>query len=118
MRVTSIFRQKAERLERGAKPRLVDLFSGCGGITLGMERAGFRSVAGVEIDQHAAATYARNFHAGTTGRARDITELSPGNLLGVDRSELGHAVDAVMGGPPCPSFTRVGRAKLREVMAH
>lgn len=116
--VATIFGQKAERLARGKRPRLVDLFSGCGGITLGMERAGFQSVAGVEVDEHAAATYARTFHAGTAGLARDITELSPAQLLGVNRSELGHAVDAVMGGPPCPSFTRVGRAKLREVMEH
>lgn len=116
--MASTFGRKAERLGRGKRLRLVDLFSGCGGITLGMERAGFRSVAGVEIDEHAAGTYARNFHAGTTGMARDITGLSPARLLRVNRSEPGQAVDAVMGGPPCPSFTRVGRAKLREVMEH
>lgn len=112
------FRQKVERLERGASPRLVDLFSGCGGITLGMERAGFRSVAGVEIDEHAANTYARNFHPGTVGVGRDITSQDPASLLGVEVGEVSGAVDAVMGGPPCPSFTRVGRAKLREVMDH
>lgn len=116
--VASTFLQKATRLERGEKPRLVDLFSGCGGITVGMERAGFRSVGGVEIDEHAARTYAKNFHTGTVGVARDITTLSPADLLGVGRSEVGGVVDAVMGGPPCPSFTRVGRAKLREVMDH
>jgi len=116
--VASTFLKKAERLERGGTPRLVDLFSGCGGITLGMERAGFRSLAGVEIDEHAARTYANNFHAGSTGVARDITALSPADLLGVSTNEVGGLVDAVMGGPPCPSFTRVGRAKLREVMDH
>lgn len=116
--MTSTFMRKAARLDRGAKPRLVDLFSGCGGITVGMERAGFQSVAGVEIDSHAASTYANNFHAGTEGLARDITSLSPAGLLQVGESEVGSAVDAVMGGPPCPSFTRVGRAKLREVMDH
>lgn len=112
------FRHKIDRLERGERPRLVDLFSGCGGITLGMQRAGFRSVAGVEIDEHAARTYARNFHHGTLGVARDITTLDPADLLGIPGSEVSGAVDAVMGGPPCPSFTRVGRAKLREVMDH
>jgi DNA (cytosine-5)-methyltransferase 1 len=116
--VASTFQQKIERLERGEAPRLVDLFSGCGGITLGMERAGFRSLAGVEIDEHAARTYASNFHPGSVGVARDITTLHPADLLGVSRTEIGSAVDAVMGGPPCPSFTRVGRAKLREVMEH
>ena len=96
----------------GSAPRLVDLFSGCGGITLGMERAGFRSMAGVEIDEHAARTYAANFHSGSLGVAHDITRLAPAELLGVSDAEVGGLVDAVMAGPPCPSFTRVGRAKL------
>lgn len=114
----SNYLQKIGRLERGESPRLVDLFSGCGGITLGMERAGFQSVGGVEIDVHAARTYANNFHQGLSGVARDITTLSPAELLGVAESNVGEHVDAVMAGPPCPSFTRVGRAKLREVMDH
>ncbi|MCL8251354.1 DNA cytosine methyltransferase [Aeromicrobium fastidiosum] len=114
----SAFLKKIERLERGEAPRLVDLFSGCGGITLGMERAGFRSLAGVEIDEHAARTYANNFHTGSVGVAHDITTLDPAHLLGVSSGAVDGLVDAVMGGPPCPSFTRVGRAKLREVMDH
>lgn len=109
---------KVKRLESGGAPRLVDLFSGCGGITLGMERAGFRSLAGVEIDEHAARTYAQNFHPGSIGVARDITGLSPADLLGVSDSRVAGMADAVMAGPPCPSFTRVGRAKLREIMDH
>jgi predicted RNA methylase len=36
--------------------RTVDLFAGCGGMSLGFERAGFRSVAAVEVDGHARAT--------------------------------------------------------------
>lgn len=116
--MTSSFLHKADRLERGERPRLVDLFSGCGGITLGMERAGFRSLAGVEIDEHAARTYAANFHAGRVGVGHDITAIGPSDILGVDTANVGGVVDAVMGGPPCPSFTRVGRAKLREVMDH
>lgn len=118
MASTSVFLEKAARLEGGGVPRIVDLFSGSGGITLGMERAGFKSLAAVEIDEHAARTYARNFHPHTLGIARDITTLSPADLLGVASHEVEGVVDAVMAGPPCPSFTRVGRAKLREVMDH
>jgi DNA (cytosine-5)-methyltransferase 1 len=45
---------KIERLARGAQPRVVDLFSGCGGISLGFHKAGFSIAAAIELDQLAA----------------------------------------------------------------
>jgi DNA (cytosine-5)-methyltransferase 1 len=108
------------RLQRllAGKPQVLDLFAGCGGMTVGFVRAGFVPVGGVEMDPDAARTYAHNFHGGddTHGRARDITQTDPHQLL----SELGLArdsVDVLVGGPPCVTFTRIGRAKLRQVMA-
>jgi DNA (cytosine-5)-methyltransferase 1 len=113
---------KLDRLGRGGSLRLLDLFSGCGGLTTGFARAGFSSVGGVEFDPFAAASYARNFHTGINeghfAKARDIRELDLTELLGVSEAEIADTVDVVIGGPPCPSFTRVGRAKLREVMDH
>ncbi|WP_406633615.1 DNA cytosine methyltransferase [Pseudarthrobacter quantipunctorum] len=113
---------KLDRVSRGGPLRLLDLFSGCGGLTTGFVRAGFESVGGVEFDPFAAASYARNFHPGVNeehfARARDIRQLDLCELLGLSEDEIPHAVDVVIGGPPCPSFTRVGRAKLREVMDH
>lgn len=113
---------KLDRLSRGGTIRLLDLFSGCGGLTTGFTRAGFKSVGGVEFDPFAAASYARNFHAGANekhfAKARDVRELDLTELLGVSEAGVADAVDVVIGGPPCPSFTRVGRAKLREVMDH
>jgi DNA (cytosine-5)-methyltransferase 1 len=113
---------KLDRLGRGGSLRLLDLFSGCGGLTTGFSRAGFTPVGGVEFDPFAAASYARNFHAGPNedhfAVARDIRELDLTELLGVPEAGIADAVDVVIGGPPCPSFTRVGRAKLREVMDH
>jgi DNA (cytosine-5)-methyltransferase 1 len=76
----------------------------------------------VEFDPFASASYARNFHAGDNeghfAKARDVRELDLTELLGVSEAGIAEAVDVVIGGPPCPSFTRVGRAKLREVMDH
>lgn len=113
---------KLDRLGRGGSLRLLDLFSGCGGLTTGFSRAGFTPVGGVEFDPFAAASYARNFHAGANeehfAKARDVRELDLTELLGVPEARIPDAVDVVIGGPPCPSFTRVGRAKLREVMDH
>jgi DNA (cytosine-5)-methyltransferase 1 len=102
------------RLARGEPPRVVDLFAGAGGLSLGFQRAGFRIDGAVEIDPLAARTHARNFHprdAERHGVARDITRAEP--------EELGlEAVDVMVGGPPCQAYARVGRAKLREVADH
>ncbi|OAI53857.1 cytosine methyltransferase [Betaproteobacteria bacterium SCGC AG-212-J23] len=120
-------RQKIARLEAGGRPRLVDLFAGCGGISLGFHRAGFELVGAVEFDPHAAQSHALNFSREAPkhirdihARARDITSTEPADFL----REHGHqepperVVDVIVGGPPCQAFARVGRAKLREVLEH
>ena len=112
---------KLKRLAAGDVPRVLDLFSGCGGISLGFQAAGCRIDAAVEIDEVAARTHARNFHGGDErhAKARDITAIEPTELT----EELGlgpidKAFDIVVGGPPCQAYARVGRAKLREVADH
>lgn len=133
-RLAELVRAKMERLRdprlpvAERRPRIVDLFSGCGGLFLGFHRAGARSVGGVEIDSIAAESYATNFHADAPADefaahalARDITSAhnTPRAVLeswGHDNHES--AVDVIVGGPPCPAFARVGRAKLREVNEH
>ena len=110
--------RRLRRLALGGRPRVLDLFAGCGGLSLGLARAGFEPVAGVEKDALAAASYARNLHGGCQrhGRSRDITrpDETPERLC----AELGlgpveEAVDVVAAGPPCQAFARIGRAKLR-----
>lgn len=113
--------QKLIRLNAGAPPRVLDLFSGCGGLSLGFKRAGFDITASVEINPVAAASHARNFHNGDCRHAEalDITEVKPGQLvrkLGLGR--VAEAVDVIIGGPPCQAFARVGRSKLREIDDH
>ncbi|HET6518919.1 MAG TPA: DNA cytosine methyltransferase [Geminicoccaceae bacterium] len=70
--------RKIDRLARGAPPRVLDLFAGCGGLSLGFHAAGYDLVAGVEIDPHAAATYGRNLHGGSPlhMKPRDLTRTS------------------------------------------
>lgn len=77
-------------------PTLIDLFAGCGGMTVGFRKAGFSPVAAVDFDESAAATYAANFgeeHVHLT----DITEWT----------EVPEA-DVVIGGPPCQGFSNLG----------
>lgn len=116
--------KKLRRLRSGAPPRVLDLFSGCGGLSLGFHSSGFQIVASIELDALAAASHHLNFHgaekAPLSGLSRDITlvdaadlvsEFSPGAIVP-------EAIDIVVGGPPCQAFARVGRAKLREVHDH
>jgi DNA (cytosine-5)-methyltransferase 1 len=112
---------KLSRIRTGARPRVLDLFAGCGGISLGFEAAGFEIGAAVEFDSDAAASHGRNFHGGDAlhSEAVDITETSASDLcnrLGLGRVET--AFDVIVGGPPCQAFARVGRSKLREIEDH
>ena len=116
----TVIAQKLERLRKGQHPRVLDLFAGCGGLSLGFRAAGFDIVAAVENEPDAARSHGLNFHDGAEQhtKARDV--LTPPEAL-AEALELGPLVDAfdvVVGGPPCQAFARVGRPKLREIDAH
>ncbi|QDL96767.1 DNA cytosine methyltransferase [Rhodopseudomonas palustris] len=128
MRVPKAIAAKVSRLASNpeARPRVLDLFSGCGGLSLGFHSAGYEIAASVEIDELAARSHAINFYKGQAPElierqavARDITKIDPDDLtsdLGLGPSKL--AFDLIVGGPPCQAYARVGRAKLREVAEH
>ncbi|MFY9609775.1 MAG: DNA cytosine methyltransferase [Blastocatellia bacterium] len=119
--------EKVKRLRGGGLIRCLDLFAGCGGLSLGFQAAGICIVGAVESDPIAAKSHALNFHKNAPdveieilARARDITQVEPSDLvreLKLDPDPQ-MAVDLIVGGPPCQAFARVGRAKLREVMEH
>ncbi len=113
---------KVRRIAAGNAIRVLDLFSGCGGLSLGFHRAGFEISGAVEIDPHAARSHALNFHGSDPdimalhAKARDITTIEPEDLC----AEFGlgptaDAVDVLVGGPPCQSYARIGRAKLADL---
>jgi len=119
------FVAKMRRLAAGASARVIDLFSGCGGISLGFHRAGFAVLGAVEANLSAAASHAMNFHSGNTehlrlhAMQRDITDLEPEAFCAeLGLGEVALAVDVLVGGPPCQSYARVGRAKLRDIAAN
>jgi DNA (cytosine-5)-methyltransferase 1 len=119
----SVIAEKLQRIRSGQPPRYMDLFAGCGGISLGFLTAGFQPVASVELDKHAALSHGANFGARYLGGdqpghhvGRDVDAEDPATIfaeLGLKGSE-DDQIDVLVGGPPCQAFARVGRAKLRE----
>jgi DNA (cytosine-5)-methyltransferase 1 len=107
-----------------SSPRVLDLFAGCGGMSLGFHAVGFRIAGAVEFDPLAAQSHALNFCRDSKpaefkrhAASRDITQTDPDQLaeeLDLAPGEL----EVIIGGPPCQSYARVGRAKLREVYEH
>lgn len=81
----------------------IDLFCGAGGLTLGLNYAGFEVLAGVELNGVAADTYSLN-HPGHCLYKQDICDISPEIMLadlGLKKGEL----DLLAGCPPCQGFS-------------
>lgn len=79
----------------------MDLFAGCGGMTRGFVDTGrFDPVFAVEMDEHAAATYAANFGADHIVAAK------------IEQVERFPTVDVVIGGPPCQGFSPLNRERV------
>lgn len=114
------FQRKLSRLERGGRPRVLDLFAGCGGLSLGFQAAGFAISAAVEHDPDASRSHGQNFHGGAEKHctARDVCSPLEGLVADLNLGPVAEAFDVIVGGPPCQAFARVGRPKLREIDAH
>ncbi len=81
-------------------PVAVDLFSGAGGLTLGLKRAGFRVAAAIEIESHAFATYKTN-HPDVAALKQDIRTVKGAHL----KKMAGGTIDLLAGCPPCQGFS-------------
>lgn len=83
---------------------IIDLFAGCGGLSLGFEMAGFNIPLAIEIDEWASETYKKN-HPDTFVMTEDITQVTDLDSLLPDKSIR---VDGIIGGPPCQGFSLSG----------
>ena len=92
----------------------IDLFAGCGGLSLGLESAGFKPLLFSEINRHAAETYMANrigLDVFPVGDIYNLTDLdlhllkTYWNLKGIPE------IDLVCGGPPCQGFSGIGHRR-------
>lgn len=79
----------------------IDLFSGCGGLSLGFKMAGFNSILASDIDENCALTFKRNF-PNTPFLCKDITTISKEEI---DEIIGNNIPDIIIGGPPCQGFS-------------
>ncbi|CAJ9446723.1 modification methylase HgiDII [Burkholderia pseudomallei] len=83
----------------------IDLFSGCGGLSVGLKQAGFRIRAAVEIDRKARQTYELN-HPDVKLYCGDIRKLSVRQVMR-DLDLAAGELDLLAGCPPCQGFSRL-----------
>ncbi len=105
------------------KPKYLDLFSGCGGLSIGLERAGWELAFAVEKSEMAAETFASNVlnmseeaYKALLGTKSMRAQINLGlGVLGVEsatsltKEELStKGISLVVGGPPCQGFSLAG----------
>lgn len=86
--------------------KIIDLFAGVGGLSLGFEQAGFEILIANEYDQSIAEAYIKN-RANSNMVVEDITKLAISETFGAYKGQAG----LVIGGPPCQGYSQKGQRK-------
>lgn len=84
--------------------RLVDIFSGGGGFSLGARQAGFSVVAAIDNDPILTSSYPHNF-PDTRMIMKNVVELDGETV----RDAVKGPIDGIFGGPPCQGFSAIGK---------
>lgn len=82
--------------------KIISLFSGCGGLDLGFEQAGFEIALANEYDPAIWRTFEAN---------HPKTKLIKGDIRKIEARDFAHDVDGIIGGPPCQSWSAAGSLK-------
>lgn len=83
----------------GEEMKLISLFSGCGGLDLGFEKAGFEIPVANEFDKTIWATFEAN---------HPKTKLIKGDIRNIKEEDFPNEIDGIIGGPPCQSWSEAG----------
>jgi len=97
--------------KKNLRPTVLDLFAGCGGMSLGLEAAGFDIACSVDFDPIHSLVHHFNFPYGATLCA-DVGKISRDDILN-SIAPLGYQeIDVIVGGPPCQGFSHIGKRQL------
>ena len=109
---------QSHRVVGKSSPTFIDLFAGCGGLSLGLSQAGWRGLFAIERAEDAFLTFRANFLSGTCEYKFDWPAWLQQSAHGIedvlrnhksDISMLNGQVDLIAGGPPCQGFSFAGR---------
>ena len=98
--------------EKCHRPLAVDLFCCGGGLSLGLEEAGFDVILGADLDKHAIETHSAHF--GGVSLQADLSDSS--EISRILNALEGVDVSLVAGSPPCQPFSRAGSSKIRSLI--
>ncbi|MFJ3775290.1 DNA cytosine methyltransferase [Streptomyces sp. NPDC090075] len=105
------FQEWLEGFGKG-KRLAVDLFSGAGGLSFGVQQAGWTIAAAVDFDDAALDTHRANF----PGLSLKMDLGDPAERDRLEAILKPAKIDLVSGGPPCQPFSRAGRNKIRDLV--
>ena len=86
------------------KNKIIDLFCGAGGLSLGFEKAGFESILAIDFWDPAIETYNNN-RVKKVGKVKDITQMDIDSFKPYDINNI----IGIVGGPPCQGFSMAGK---------
>lgn len=104
----------AERLRAAGGRLAADLFCGAGGLSLGLDTAGFRVVLSADYDADSVETHQHYFG----GLTVDWDLGDPARVKQVARLIREAGIEVLTGGPPCQPFSKAGRSKIRHRVRH
>ncbi|MCF2138496.1 MAG: DNA cytosine methyltransferase [Candidatus Lokiarchaeota archaeon] len=88
--------------------RIIDIFSGVGGLSYGFHSQGYNILTAVDFDPHALKTYSRHFHTKYETICEDLTKKSILSLANQQKIPV-KSIDLLIGGPPCQGFSFANR---------